>query len=488
MSDKVEAMGQFFLKNDGKKIPATPQNPIAAKQALYNNDPRKQKVSLAQGMVFNDEDRTRVYCPQTGDWFDSTKEATDSGCDSNSLEIFVNKAGKIYHSPAVFVAETRALTRFRETQFGEELGQNPAAYGTPSAPDLLEAIAYDGEDIYGEEKYNPQQTISFQTLGMASGYKHLVLPIMDSVRTSIGLPPFASIIMGSNFYGAYPATFDDRTIHRYRYMNEKGEFDLASFKKAASMFDPKTSLFLFDMSTGNNFVGTRRTEKDNENILDVLVDRGFYSEHDIAYPNFDPRFDSACELYRLLAENGVPHGVQSSRGKKDKYASRLAFHHIFLGTEEQRSEIASHMVRENRNRFLAMPKTWGYLVEIARDPKLKRAHKKDEQVFVNIVNNSRKNLAQALGWDWMTKRSGMFDMVEINHHGIDVMGKEHAIYAVPARNQNLLGDDGQPVEVARIKHGLSQDGVKLVAEALKSMYSKFKTPKGKPNPDIIKAD
>lgn len=485
MEKRAEAMGQSFWKNDGKRVSPTPQNPIAAKQALYNKDTRANKVSLAQGMVFNDKDRVRVYHPESNEWFHSLEEARGKGIDASSCEVFENRAGKIYHSPVVFVAERRALARFGKEQFGSERSENPSAYGTPTAPDLLEAMTYDGEDIYGPGNYNPKTTISFQTLGMASGYKHLTLPVLDSVRKSIGLPPFENVIMGSNFYGAYPATFDDRVIKRYRYMNDHGNFDLASFKKAAKMFDSKTSIFLFDMSAGNNFVGTKRTRQDNENILDVLVDGEFYSEHDIAYPNFDPSFDLDFELYRLMAKHGVPHGVQSSRGKKDKYASRLAFHHVFLGTDDQRAEIMSHMVRENRNRFLALPKNWGYLVEIARDPALRKAHKEDEQIFVDIVNDSRKNLSKKLEWEWMARRSGMFDMVEISHKGVETMGEEHAIYAVPARDQNFVGDDGEPVEVTRIKHGLGESQIQLVADALKRIQRTFPSPKGKPNPDII---
>ena len=312
MQEKIETMRQSFWSNEGKQIPQTPQNPIAAKQALYNQDERRNKVSLAQGMMFNDKDRTRVYDPQTGQWFRSLEEAKSRGIDPENLEIFENRAGKIFHSPAVFVAESRSLTRFRDAQFGDDPNQNPAAYGTPSAPQLMEAIAYDGEDIYGDGRFQPEKTISFQTLGMASGYRHLTLPVLDSARQSIGLPRLETIIMGSNFYGAYPATFDDRSIKRYRYMDGHGDFDLASFKKAASLYDPKTSFFLFDMSAGNNFVGTKRSRQDNENIVDVLIEKGFYSEHDIAYPNFDPEFDLDFELYRLLAKQGVPHGVQSS--------------------------------------------------------------------------------------------------------------------------------------------------------------------------------
>ena len=64
---------------------------------------------------------------------------------------------------------------------------------------------------------------------MASGYRHLTLPVINSVRKSLGLPIIENIVMGTNFYGAYPATFEEK-IHRYRYMDENGDFDLKSFK------------------------------------------------------------------------------------------------------------------------------------------------------------------------------------------------------------------------------------------------------------------
>ncbi len=487
---KQEGMkfSQAFWNNMGKKVEKKPQNPIAAKQALYNKDERPDKISLAQGMVFNDKDRTRVYDPTLNKWYDSVDQARDQGSDPDKCDIYVNRKGKIFHSPAVFVAQQRALKRFGEEQFGENLSKNPAAYGTPLAPALLQAIGFDGDDIYGEGKYDAEKTISFQTIGMASGYKHLTLPVINSIRQSIGLALIENIVMGANFYGAYPATFDQQKIHRYRYMDDHGDFDLKSFKKAAMMFDPETTLFLFDMSTGNNFVGACRTKQDNENIAEILIERNFYSEHDIAYPNFDQDFDLDWEVYRILQQAGAPHGVQSSRGKKDKYASRLSFHHLYLGDSEQKTEIFSHLVTENRNTFLAMPDTWGHLVELTLDPTLKDAHKKDLQDFVTIVNDSRNNLADALGWDWMKKRRGMFDMVNISHKGAEVMGTDHAIYAVPSRNQNFVGKDNQPLEVTRIKHGLPMSSIEKVAEALKNTIETYPSEEGTSNPDIIVAD
>ncbi|MCP4606860.1 MAG: hypothetical protein GY847_41190 [Proteobacteria bacterium] len=479
---------KVFWENEGKTVLPKPQNPIAGKQALYNKDSRTNKVSLAQGMVFNDKDRVRIYNSANNIWYNSIDEAELSGADIEKCEILKNTEGKIYHSPAVFVAERRALERFKEEQFGEDLSKNPTAYGTPTLAALMEAITLDGDDIYGDGKYDKDKTVSFQALGMASGYKHLTLPVINSVRKSIGLPAMENIVMGSNSYGAYPATFDEQKIHHYRYMDENGDFDFKSFEKAANTFDSKTSMFLFDMSTGNNYIGTKRTKEDNEKIAQVLIDKQFYSEHDIAYPNFDPGFSSDSELYRILARAGAPHGVQSSRGKKDKYASRLAFHHIFLGSGEQRPAIFTHLVSENRSRFLALPKTWGYLVELARDPSLRTAHRMDEQVFVSIVNASRKNLADKLGWDWMTKRAGMFDKVDINHEGIETMGKEYAIYSVPARNQNFIGRDGKPVEVARIKHGIPESKIQNVADALANTMEKYPSEKGHINSEIIVAD
>ena len=75
-------------------------------------------------------------------------------------------------------------------------------------------------------------------------------------------------------------------------------------------------------------------------------------------------------------------------------------------------------------------------------------------------------LAEKLGWDWMTRRAGMFDMVLTTHEGIEKLGELYAIYAVPARDQNLLGKDGRPVEVARIKHGIPVSKIDHVAKAL----------------------
>jgi aspartate/tyrosine/aromatic aminotransferase len=320
---------------------------------------------------------------------------------------------------------------------------------------------------------------------MASGYRHLTLPVLDSIRESLGLPLIENIAMGTNSYEAYPAAFDQKKIRRYRYMTENGEFDFESFKKAAEILDPQKTIFLFDMSTGNNFAGVKRTQKDNENIAGILIDKKLYSEHDIAYPNFDPAFDPQWELHRILQKKGAPHGVQSSRGTKDKYASRLAFHHIYLGTPEQKSEIFSHLVSENRDRFLAMPDTWTYLVEIARDPVLKKAHDADNRAFVDIVNASRTSLADALGWDWMKSRSGMFDMVRISHEGIEIMARDFAVYAVPTRDQNLLGPDGEPVGVTRIKHGMPKSKIPKVAEALRRAAQKYPSDKGGVNPEII---
>lgn len=476
-----------FWKNTGKTVQKKPQNPIAAKQAMYNQDPRPDKVSLAQGMVFNDRDRVRIYHPKTNAWFDTLDEARQAGRDIDTCDIFINKEGKIFHSPTVFVAQQRALEKFKEAQFSEDLAKNPAAYGTPTAPALQAAVAFDGEDIYGEGKYVPEKTISYQTVGMASGYKHLTLPVINSVRTSIGHPPIQKILMGTNFYGAYPAAFSGQEIVRYRYMDENGNFDFKSFKKAAEDADPETTMVLFDMSAGNNFVGTRRTKSDNENIAQILIDRKLYSEHDIAYPNFDPDFDLDWELYRILSGAGAPHGVQSSRGKKDKYATRLSFHHLFLGAGDQRAEIFSHLVTENRNTFLAMPDSWMYLTEIAADPAMRESHKKDERAFVAIVNASRKNLAENLGWKWMNTRSGMFDMVNISHKGAEKMGEEYGIYAVPTRNQNIVGGDKQPVEVTRIKHGLPVSKIQTVADALRQTIKKYPSEQGEENPDIIVA-
>lgn len=477
-----------FWKNETQSVVPKPQNPIAAKQALYIKDTRPTKVSLAQGMVFNDKDRIRVYDTVQNKWYTTPEQAQNAGSRGQDCKLFKNSTGKIFHSAAIWVAHQRAIDRFYAEQFGDDLKQNPAAYGTPTHPALMEAIAYDAEDIYGPNRYNAAQTISYQTLGMASGYKHLTLPVLNSVRQSVSLPAIENIVMGSNFYGAYPATFSNKTIHRYRYMNDNGEFDFNSFKKAAEMFDPRTTMFLFDMSTGNNFIGTRRSKTDNENIAQILIDKQFYSDHDIAYPNFDPQFDPDWEIYRLLQQAGAPHGVQSSRGKKDKYASRLAFHHIFLGTADQRTEIFSHLITENRNTFLAMPDTWTYLAEIARDPVLKSAHKEDERTFIEIVNHSRKNLSEALEWQWMQQRSGMFDMINITHEGAEKMGETYGIYAVPARNQNRIGSDNQPVEVMRIKHGLSPSNVEKVANAIRETIQRYPSETGRPNPDIIVAD
>jgi len=439
-------------------------------------------------MVFNDKDRIRVYDRKNNTWYDSVEEAANAGCNLKQCEVFKNTEGKIYHSPAVFVAHQRALERFGRQQFGDNITENPCAYGTPMAPALQEAVCFDGEDIYGKGMYDAETTVSYQTIGMASGYRHLTLPVLNSVRRSIDLPPIKTIVMGTNAYGAYPATFKEFAIRKYRYMNENGEFDFKSFLKASETADPKTTVFLFDMSTGNNFIGTRRTKEDNENIAQVLIDNCFYSEHDIAYPNFDPGFDSEWEIYRILQKAGAPHGVQSSRGKKDKYASRLAFHHLYLGSGEQRAEIFTHLVTENRNTFLAMPDTWMHLTEIARDPSLQEAHQRDNRIFVEIVNDSRKKLSEALSWNWMKKRSGMFDMVNITHKGADSLGEEYGIYVVPARDQNLIGKDGQPVEVIRIKHGMSDVKIRRVAEALSSTIQQYPSEPGRKNPDIVIAD
>lgn len=488
LKEKGRVFSRAFWTNSGKKVEAKPQNPIAARQAMYNKDERSHKISLAQGMVFNDKDRIRVYDPELNKWYNSVDQVRKQGGDPEKCRVFVNRKGKVFHSPATYVAKQRALKRFGQEQFGDDLSLNPAAYGTPLSPALMQAIRFDGDDIYGAGKYASDNTVSFQTVGMASGYKHLVLPVINSVRKSVGLPGIKHILMGTNFYGAYPATFGEQNILRYRYMDNNGDFDLRSFKKAAMSVDPETSIFLFDMSTGNNFIGTLRTKQDNENIVDVLIDKHIYSEHDIAYPNYKSDFDPDWEIYRILQQAGVAHGVQSSRGKKDKYASRLSFHHLYLGDGEQRTEIFSHLVTENRNTFLAMPDTWGHLVELSLDPSLKQAHEKDIQDFVTIVNDSRKNLSEALGWSWMKERSGMFDMINISHKGVDAMGEEHAIYAVPTRNQNMIGQDGLPVEVTRIKHGLPMEGIVKVAEAIKDTIRKYPSETGKMNPEVITAD
>ena len=477
-----------FWKLNGKTVQKKPQNPIAARQALYNADKRPDKVSLAQGMLFNDRDRVRVYHQKSNTWYDSVEEAESAGFSRDGCDVFVNKKGKIFHSSAVYVAQQRALENFRAQQFGDDLTKNPAAYGTPVAPALEAAMKFDGEDIYGSGAYEKEKIISYQTIGMASGYKHLTLPVLNSVRASLGLPPIQTVVMGTNFYGAYAATFDRIKIVRYRYMNENGEFDFRSFQKAAEMADPQTTMFLFDMSTGNNFVGTRRTKADNENIVQVLLDRQLYSEHDIAYPNFDPAFHPDGEIFRILKKVGAPHGVQSSRGKKDKYASRLAFHHLYLGTPEQRAEIFSHLVTENRSTFLAMPDIWLHLAEMAKDTSLAKAHAKDCQAFVDIVRDSREKLSSALSWDWMKQRSGMFDMVTITHEGADYMGETFGIYVVPVRNQNRIGSDGMPVQVVRIKHGMSDEQIQKVAAALQSTIQKYPSEQGRSNPDIIIAD
>jgi len=135
-----------------------------------------------------------------------------------------------------------------------------------------------------------------------------------------------------------------------------------------------------------------------------------------------------------------------------------------------------------------MPDTWLHLAEIARDPSLQEAHQKDNRIFVEIVNNSRKKLSKALSWNWMKKRFGMFDMINITHEGSDKLGEEYGIYVVPARNQNLIGKDSQPVEVIRIKHGMSDPKIQRVAEALQGAVQKYPSEPGSKNPDIIIAD
>lgn len=457
------------------RLPDVRRSPIQKAQSAYYEDKRPHKISVAQGMVCNDRTRVRIYHPGSNSWFNSAQEVAQAGVELDECRIFENVPGQTYYPPPVQIAQERAVRRVGTEHFEE--GKSPKAYGNPIDPKLLEVYRYDLSELYGDSLGDDVHLFSSRpTYGMVSGYDKTV-PLINSARKKLGLPPLETVFIGTNSYGPWRKAFEDLQIETYRHTNDHGEFDLAAFKAAVDTADPATSLFAFDADTARNPEGVNRTEEDDIEIADILVRRKLLSTHDIAYPILDDDFDIDFQLIRILNAANIPHHVQHSRGKIDgTYSDRVAFSHFRLGNEQDAKQLQAHQDAIVRANFLSMATDWRYLFEFVADEKLHDARLEDLRVFSTIVNDDRRLLAQHMGSEhrWILDRSGMFSIFRISHKGVKALREEDAVYGVKFWDENPTLQGKPATEVMRLKHGGTiPDEVPRLAAALQDKLRRF---------------
>lgn len=446
-----EDQASRFWQSWEKKVEPVEPNAIQRIQNEFISDTRKHKISAAQWMPFNNRQRTRLYHPKSNRWFDSKQEAVENNYPVVECEIYTNEQWTIYRAPSVDVAYHKAQNRMRNEQWFK--WKSPHKYSNPNDPMLKAVKEYDKERIYPKGAKNLELFASRSTVGMSSWYRE-ELPFINQLRASIGLPPLTDVYLESNSYWSYGGVFKNlfnndwskAGLVRYSNRTPNWDFNIQAFKEAVMKADPERSMFLFQADSAKNYDGVNRTECDNLEIVDALASKKLFSSHDIAYHLFDPKFDPRMQLVALLHEVWIMHHVYHSRWKLDtEYNKRLGFSHLRFWTEQEAliwtNRYNSDIIREH---FLAMPDVWRYLYEFTLDPLLHEARLHDVQVFVQIVNEWRFWLMNALWKDWqyLAWRWWMFDELKMSHQWARVLAQEHAIYAVPTLDESRFYDEG----------------------------------------------
>lgn len=412
--------------------------------------PKERKISISQGMLYND--RVRTY-----------KDL--SGRPINT------EVGVLFDMGGI---------RFALEEYGKYLSSNPAAtaYSNPKDPLMAATEPLIREVAFGADSALLKQNLvtTIPLISQADAFRE-ALRFLQQLH-----PDLDTIVFSSNgyspHYGVIKQYFAPEKTVMFHLTTPEGQFNLAGLEDAVKGLANPGRTLVFLQGNGQNFMGVNPSPGQVERIVDLLGEAGVVPMVDMAYQGLMEGLDADARLVRGLAEKtDLPLVVFDSWSKKGKlYGMRADYLHLVCGTQEQAATLRSVFHARIRQKILCLPPDYKipYFMLKHKDAR-SFWEKTDLPEARSILASTKAGLVQGLGeeFSYMQDRLGMFGYFPITHEGIDVLAEEYHIYAVKYTNQDILDKDGKPIQCARILMGIAADALEHVATALKDIYSRY---------------
>jgi aromatic-amino-acid transaminase len=420
-------------------------------RSATHDDPRERKISLSQGMLYNNKPR----------------DQTD--LDGEPMNRVV---GELFDMGGV---------RYALKSFGEYLAGHPnhTAYGNPKDPILNEVEPLIREVAFGAS--SPAVTGKVvATIPLVSQVDALreALRFFKKTRESLD-----TAVLSTNGYSPHQSVMKDffgpDNVFLFNLTRPDGGFNFEGLEETlrSRVRSPENTI-IFLQASGQNFLGVNPDEGQIRAMVELFDELRVLPFIDMAYQGLIGGLEQDALIPRLIAnETDLPLVLFDSWSKKGKlYGLRVDFLHIVAGTAEQATTLRGNFHARIRDKILAMPpffKVPYFLLshDAAREYWLER----DIPEAREILLSTRRQLSEGLGDEFRSlgQRRGMFAGFPITHEGIDVLAREYHIYAVKSRDQDMLDEQGAPVECARILAAIAQDALDHVASALLDIHSRY---------------
>lgn len=449
-----ERAAQFFEEI----APVTPNaiqvaaNRFAADpRSATHEDPLERKISLSQGMLYNNKPRA------------------DTDLDGAPINRVV---GDLFDMGAV---------RFALKAFGEYLCAHPnhTAYGNPKDPILNELEPLVRQVAFGES--SPVITRGLTTtIPLVSQVDALREAIRFFQRTRESID---TVVLSTNGYSPHSAVmrefFDAEKILHFTLTRPDEAFNFDGFEETLRTHasSPEDTI-VFLQASGQNFLGVNPSDDQLRAMVKLFDELRVIPFIDMAYQGLIQGMDEDALLPRLIAETtDLPFVLFDSWSKKGKlYGLRVDFLHVAGGTTDQAATLRQNLHARVREKYLAVPPFFKipYFL-LSNDEAREHWLTKDLPEARSILTDTRRGLAEGLGEQFRSfgLRRGMFGGYPITHEGIDVLADDYHIYAVKSRDQDILDEQGKPVECARILAGIAEDALQHVSRALLDVYSRY---------------
>ncbi|KAH9886393.1 Aspartate aminotransferase [Xylariomycetidae sp. FL2044] len=352
--------------------------------------------------------------------------------------------GKPYVLPSVRTAEEKVV----QAKLNKEYA---GITGVPEFTKAAAVLAY-GKDSSALDRLVITQSIS-GTGALRIGAAFLERFYPGDKKIYIPTPSWAN----------HKAVFNDAglKVEQYRYYDKKTiglDFDgmLSDIKSA-----PKGSIFLFH-TCAHNPTGVDPTEEQWKEISAAVKEQGHYAFFDMAYQGFaSGNTDKDAFAVRYFVEQG--HDIclaQSFAKNMGLYGERVGAFSIVTGSPEEKKRVDSQVKILVRPLYSNPPVHGARIAsEILNNETLYQQWLGEVKEMADRIITMRsllKDNLEKLGskhdWSHITSQIGMFAYTGLDASQMDVLAKEHSVYATK---------DGR-ISVA----GITSENVGRLAEAI----------------------
>lgn len=370
-----------------------PDDPILGLSRLFNEDPRKEKISVAIGVYQNDEGKSVVL--------NSVSKA-----EQTLLEKKLNKEYLPIDGDKSFCKETSKLL------FGEN------------------SSMYEDGNVYVA-----------QTIG-ASG----ALRVGAEFLKSLGINRvFVSSPTWSNHMTLFASA--GFTIGSYPYYNS--EEHCLDFDRMCECLRnaPKRSVILLH-SACHNPTGVDPTDDQWKELSQILKKQALIPFIDMAYQGFKKDVNEDAFAIRQFLKDGHEFFVTNSYSKNfGLYGERVGALSLVTYDKQKTEVVASHVKNIIRASYSSPPLQGARIVStVLSNPQLKAEWLEELRVMRNRVIGMRKALVEQLEakgtgdrFNFIKNQSGLFTLMGLSEQQVLRLRKEYAIFMPTSGRINVAG-------------------------------------------------